>query len=302
MSLMIYGTVVGCLYGFWAASFSLIYLATRTFHVVHASVFVLSGYVYWLTEPAAGALPATIASLGVGTLLGVLTEQFLYWPLLKRGATPVLLFVASLGAYIVIENFILLIWGGDSRIVSPPFETVTKGLVRIGGAGLSIFELAEAAIGIVLWVGALTMLRFTLIGKAMRAIAASPELAELAGINVAAIRVTVMAFGSLLIAVAGVTTTMRAGIEPSSGLSVWIVAVICTLIGRSDPLQAFFVGLCLGIAEASLLLWIPATWQPGVPVIILLLYLIGSSTRHITLVVLARRNAMRSMAGADLRL
>ena len=302
MSLLVYGIVVGCLYGFWAAGFSLIYLSTRTFHVVHASVFVLAGYTYWLVEPAYGALIATILSVSAGIILGILAELLIYRPLLRRGATPVLLFVASLGAYIVIENLILLVWGGDTRIVSPPFEAIAKGLVRIGGAGLSVFEIAEAAIGIGLWIGALGMLRFTLVGKAMRAIAASRDLAELAGINVTTIRVTVIGVGSMFIAVAGITTTMRAGIEPSSGLSVWIVAVICTLIGQSDPFQAFFVGLFLGIAEAIILMWISATWQPAVPVIILLLYLTGSAARHLASTLQARRNAQRSMASADLRI
>lgn len=301
MSLIVYGAVVGCLYGLWATSFSLIYRATKIFHVIHASVFVLSGYVYWIVSAYAGSLVALLIALIVGVLLGVGAEIILYRSLLKRGATPVLLFVVSLGGYIVIENIILLIWGAGARIAITPWENTAKIFVQVGGAGLSVFEITEAAIAVALWLGVLAMLRWTLIGKAMRAIANSPEMSELAGVDVDNIRIAVIAIGSLLISFAGITTTIRAGIEPSSGLSIWIVAVICTLISRAEPFQSFFSGIFLGISEAALLFWIPATWQPGIPVLILLLYLVASSARSLILVGLAKRNAKRNMVNAHIR-
>jgi len=301
MSLIVYGAVVGCLYGLWATSFSLIYRATKIFHVIHASVFVLSGYVYWIVSAYAGSLVALLIALIVGVLLGVGAELILYRSMLKRGATPVLLFVVSLGGYIVIENIILLIWGAGARIAITPWENTAKIFVQVGGAGLSVFEITEAAIAVALWLGVLAMLRWTLIGKAMRAIANSPEMSELAGVDVDNIRIAVIAIGSLLISFAGIMTTIRAGIEPSSGLSIWIVAVICTLISRAEPFQSFFAGIFLGISEAALLFWIPATWQPGIPVLILLLYLVGSSARSLILVGLAKRNAKRNMVNAHIR-
>jgi branched-chain amino acid transport system permease protein len=302
MSLVVYGAIVGCLYGLWSTSFSLIYRATRIFHVVHAAVFTLSGYIYWLVGGSAGPIAGLACSLVAGVALGAGSELCLYRPLLRRGATPVLLFVVSLGAYLAIENMILLIWGAESRIISPPLEEFSKTFVQVIGAGLSLFELAEAVLAVLLWAGILALLQWTLTGKAMRAIATAPEMAELAGIDVARIRLVIMAVGSLLIALSGIATTMRSGIEPSSGLPVWIIAVICTLISRADPVQSFLAGLLLGLSEATILLWIPTTWQPGVPVFILLLYLIGSSIRRLVSIGVARRNALRSIAGADLRL
>src|ERR1700754_1654249 len=131
MSLVVYGLVVGCLYGLWSTSFSLIYRATRIFHVVHAAVFTASAYVYWAVVGMLGPVGALACGLAVGIGLGVASELLLYRPLIRRGATPVLLFVVSLGAYIVVENLILLVWGAESRITSPPLEELSSTFVRI---------------------------------------------------------------------------------------------------------------------------------------------------------------------------
>ena len=302
MSIVVYGLMSGCVYGLWAASFSLIYRATRIFHVVHAAVFTSAAYTYWLLVDWGGAPLAALGALVIGVLLGAACELLLYRPLLRRGANAVLLFVVSLGAYIVIENVIQLIWGAAPRSAPMPFGQVLQTFVTVPGGGFSAFDMAEAGLALTLWGCLLAFLRWTSLGQAIRAIMIAPDLAELSGIEVGQVRIVTFAIGSLLIAIAGLTMLVKTGIEPSAGLPVWVIAVVGTLIGRASVVGSFLASLGMGLSESAMLVILPGTWQPAVPVIILLVYLFANAARGWAASWQGRLIARRNLAHADLRL
>ena len=295
MSLIIYGLLNGCLYGLWSVSFSLIYRPTRVFHVVHAAVFTIAAYAMWVAAPRVGLLFAFIFALAFGSAVGVASEYVFYRPLRKWGTSPVLLFVASLAVYIVFENIIQLVWGAEPRTLTIPALEQLDRLVTIFGAGVSLLEIAEDGLALLLWLGSLALLRWTLIGKAIRAIAVSPDMADLAGINVQMIRLITFAIGSFLISVAGLMALVKVGIEPAAGLPVWVIAVIATLVSGAGPVGSFVVGLAIGLTESFMLLWLSSKWQPIVPILILLVYLAGLVLRTAYINWTARRLAHRNV-------
>ena len=299
MSYVVYGVLVGSVYGLWAISFSIIYRTTKIFHVVHAATFTAAAYAFWRLDEPLGLL-ALPAALLVGVVVGLASEFLLYRPLRRLGVPSILMFVASLGGYIMIENFIQLVWRADTRMVEAP--QILEQYVSVFGAGGSVLELFEAGVALALWFITLVLLRYTLTGKAVRAIAIAPDMAALAGIEVDRIRTIVFAYGSLLISIAGVLMVMKTGIEPTSGLHVWIIAVIASLIGRGDITAAFVAGLGMGLAEAVILIWIPATWQPTVPVLILAAYLMAVALTRWLSAVRVRRAAQRKLSDAYLRI
>jgi branched-subunit amino acid ABC-type transport system permease component len=296
MSYIVYGALVGSIYGLWAISFSIIYRTTAIFHVMHAAAFTAAAYGLWRLHDVLGWLALPIA-LGIGIVVGLASELLLYRPLRKLGVPSILMFVVSLGGYIMVENFIQLLWRADTRMIAPP--QVLESYVSVFGAGGSLLELFEAAVAIAAWLVTLALLRFTLTGKAVRAVAIAPDMAELAGIEVDRIRTVVFIYGSLLIAVAGVLMVMKTGIEPTSGLHVWVIAVIASLIGRGDITGSFLAGLGLGLAEAVILIWLPAAWQPIVPVSILAVYLTLMAVAKRLAIVRVRRVAQRSLRDAS---
>ena len=299
MSYVVYGILVGCVYGLWSISFSIIYRATHIFHLVHAAVFTSAAYAYWRLHESLELLALPCALL-IGVATGVGSEIALYRPLRKLGAPTILMFVVSLGGYIVIENLIQLIWRADPQMVTPP--QVLESYISIFGVGSSMLELFEAGVAVGLWLLTVALLRFTLTGKAVRAIAVAPDMAELAGIEVDRIRAIVFAFGSLLISIAAILMVMKTGIEPTSGLHVWVIAVIATLIGRGDVTASFLAGLGMGLAESIILIWLPAAWQPSVPVLILAAYLVTMAITKWISAFHVRRAAQRKLSDAYLRL
>lgn len=281
MQFALYGLLIGLVYGLWALSFSLIYRTVRIFHVLHAAAFTVAAYGCWAVQHYTGA-PFVVAAgsgLFLAAAIGVGAEILLYRPLLRLGAPAVLLFVSSLGAYIVVENVIQLIWQADVRSI--PVADVFYAYLDLGGVGVSSIELLEGAVALALWLLTVALLRYTMIGKAIRAIAAAPEMAELAGIDRRGIRLFVFAYGSVLMGVSGLLFLAKLGIEPAAGLPVWVVAVVASLIAGAHPVYAFLSAIGIGFVETLGLIWIPARWQAAIPVFILLAYVAGAALwRH----------------------
>jgi branched-chain amino acid transport system permease protein len=297
MSLLIYGLLIGLVYGLWAVSFSIIYRPVRIFHVLHAAVFTVAAYTCWLVATTTGMLLlGVIAGLVTAIVVGVASELLVYRPLIRWNVRPGILFVASLAAYIIVENMIQLWWRADTRSVELPLFLESR--LRIAGVGLSTLELAEGLVALALWLLTLALLRMSLLGKAIRAVATAPDMAELAGIRVGRIRITAFVYGSFLIGVAGIMFLMKVGIEPISGLPVWITAVIASLISRAHPFWCFVVALSIGICESVMLLWVPATWQPVIPVLALFGYLLFLSVQRTVSAAIARSKAEQAIKHA----
>lgn len=297
MSLLLYGFGIGLVHGLWAVSFSMIYRSVRVFHVLHAAAFTAAAYTCWRLTGVTGSLTAgVLAGVAVAIAVGIGSEILFYRPLTRWKVRHALLFVVSLGAYILIENVIQLLWRADTRTIDLP--AWFSGRQQFAGAVFSNLEIAEAMVSLALWLVTLAFLRFSMLGKAIRAISVAPEMAELAGIRVSRIRLIVFAYGSLLIGIAGILFLAKSGIEPTSGLPIWIVAVVASLISRSHPFWSYVTGFGIGLCEAIVLIWLPATWQPAIPVVILLAYLSGVAVHRSAVGAIARNRARRALGHA----
>jgi len=98
LNLLLNGLVWGCALGMVAVSFSLIFATTRFFHVAHAAVYGLGGYVAWSALkhglPEWAALLVGIVACGA---VGALIQKLLYERLDRSGATHLVILIASLG-------------------------------------------------------------------------------------------------------------------------------------------------------------------------------------------------------------
>src|ERR687884_242810 len=119
LQFLLNGVVAGAIYALMAAGFALVYNSTRIFHVVHGSLFSLAGYAFFVAAvplalplPLAAALAILAAAAG-----GVLIELAMYRPLRQRGAGLGTLLIASLGAFIVLQNLFTMIFSNQTQIV-----------------------------------------------------------------------------------------------------------------------------------------------------------------------------------------
>ena len=165
-----------------AISFSLIYQTTRFFHFAHAVIFTSGAYFSFLFIQIIGwsyylAIPAAII---LALLLGSIIEFTIYKPLRKKKSSAIVLLLASLGIYIVLQNLISLFFGDDTKSIRT--WEVREG-IEVAGAYITPVQLVIVACSLLLvgLVAGYLMLAKT--GKAMRAVASDSELAKISGIN-----------------------------------------------------------------------------------------------------------------------
>jgi branched-chain amino acid transport system permease protein len=270
-----------------AISFHIIYTTVRFFHLAHAGTYTTGAYVaygvFWLLSqffvPTGGqAAPflaygaSTLAAMLFCGLLGVGMDQIVYAPLRRRGASPLILLLASFGIAVVIENVIVLICGNEIR-------SVQAGPVReahlLAGVRLTTTQIGIVISSGVLFAGLSAIYRLTDIGKVVRGVAEDPLGASLVGIDPE--KVTRLAFflGSALAGLAGAITSLETNLEPTMGFLSLLRGVAAIIVGGIGSLWGLLLGcLILGVSENLAAWYLPAGWKDAVAFAILICFLI----------------------------
>lgn len=271
---LISGLAVGAAYALVALGFSLTFTTTRTLNFSHgefvsAGAFIgVSALFLALGKPVTsttfgGDVPggsaqlfALVAALGVMGLLGWLLYVLGVRPFAGR---PGMAWVMStLGFGVILQSLGLAIWGPKPVVVPSP---VGDAVIRIAGAGVRPQELLTLGVSVVVMLVFDHVMRRTMIGKAMRAVAHSPNVASLMGIHV-----TKMMVGAFVVssALAGLSGFMLAPIAQASlfmGLAVGLKGFSAAMIGGLNNARGCVIGgFLLGVLESFVNLW-SAQWR-----------------------------------------
>jgi branched-chain amino acid transport system permease protein len=279
LQLLANGIIAGSVYALLGLGFGIIYSATRTFHFAHGAVYSMAGYlafqfhVFWHLPLG---LSIALSLLGA-ILLGMGIEGLIYRPLRAVGASSMEILLSSLGLFILLQNFMIILWRSDPRVL-PVAESIRKG-VEIGGIWVTYLQLIIIAISFCLWGLLLVFSQRTKMGKAIRALESDPEMTEIVGIDPVYIRLLVYGVGSALAGVSGILATMDMGIDPNSGIMALLIAVIAVIVGGIGNYSGTaLAGLLLGIAENMGIWKIPSEWKSSIAFGILVIFILFRPT------------------------
>ncbi|MBU4184942.1 MAG: branched-chain amino acid ABC transporter permease [Proteobacteria bacterium] len=257
-----------------ALGFSLIYSTTRFFHFAHGAVYVSGPYFAYLFHSLLDvslvfSLPLAVAS---SSILGIALEVFIYKPLRTKGSTSLILLLASLGIYIMIQNIISMIFGDDTK-------TLRSGLVREGleffGARITIIQLTIIIVCFVLLIACWILMNYTKIGNAMRAVASDPELALISGTDPDRVILFAFAIGSALAGIAAILISFDIDMTPTMGMNALMMGVVAVIIGGVGSIPGIALGaLLLGMAQHIGVWKIGSQWQDAIAFVILLIFLL----------------------------
>ena len=165
-----------------AMGFALIFKVGRFFHFAHGAVFTAGAYAAYVVHNLAGmSLPLSfIVSTGICSVLGCFLEIGVYRPLRRRNASPLVLLLASLGLYVLLQNLLSLIFGDETKIIRG--NLVSEG-IKFLGARITPIQIIIIIVSAALAIFTYLLLKKSILGKAMRALASDPELARVSGIN-----------------------------------------------------------------------------------------------------------------------
>ena len=218
------------LYVFISVGFVTTYYPTRFFHIAHAITLTFTAYFTYLFSiqlqcPVWLSIPLAIIA---ATAVGMLSEIALYKPLRKRNASPMILMIASLGLYTVLQNVISMLWGDDTK-------SVRTGEIKVGneffGAYITDIQMITIVVCVALFVACVFFMKYHRIGRNIRAVASNPELSNVVGISSDRVILWAFGIGSALAAVAGILIAFDIDMKPTMGFSWLLYGVVAMIIG-----------------------------------------------------------------------
>ena len=264
---MVNGLTIGSLYALVALGYTMVYGVMRLINFAHGdlvafSAFVgLSVYTSLFGESQSSffvIILVFVASAIMVAFVGVLLERLAYRPL--RTAPRLSAVVSALGAGLVIQNAIMLMWGPNMKIF--PSDLFPSTLWHIGGIVISFLQVMILGLSALLMVGLYFFIHHTKIGTAIRAVAIDQDAAKLMGINVNRIIMMIFIIGSSLGSVAGLFIgAYYRGVTFDMGWMYGLNAFVAAILGGIGNIPgAMLGGLLLGLFNAMITGYISTQW------------------------------------------
>jgi branched-chain amino acid transport system permease protein len=269
------GIMTGGLYGLLGLGLNLIFGVMRVINVSHGEMLTLGAYTAILMgmSPIRSPWVAVIAAVLLVTLAGLLVARLLLAPLTVDGRVHEQRgLVLTLGLSFVIANLILAAFGPEYQKVPGQLAT---GAYEIGDLILEKQRLAILGTCIVVAAVLMLFLKYTTVGRAMRAVGENPEAAQACGISVRRIHLLTFALGSALAGISGALITPATYAMPAMGFNYTLYAFSVVIIGGlGSTWGAVLAGFLLGIAESVSVVWLPSGYNAIVGPVLMLVVLI----------------------------
>jgi len=243
------GVVLGSLYVLVALGLTLIYGVLVQINFAHADIVTLGAFTaYFVTHLFSGNYFAGIAAaLIVGAILGWLVNAVIFAPLRER-ANELLPLIATIGVSITLQNVMLVLLGPIPYAFDTPYS---NNVIRFGGIFVTvqsvlIIMMSTIAIGLLY-----AFMKFTTLGKALRAVSQDRETAALMGINPNQLIMLTFVIASALAGMSGAMLGPVLVLTPFAGATVIVKAFAIVIIGGFGNVEGTIIaGLIVGLIES----------------------------------------------------
>ncbi len=259
---IINGLTTGFLYALIALGYTMVYGVLKLLNFAHGDVYMIGAYIgyfviQWFGGPTSLSIPVPllvlimflIAGLGCG-VLGVGIERFAYRPL--RDAPRIAPLITALGVSFILENSVLLLFGGFTKSYSTESFISPSAGIHIDGAVIDPVQITIFVVSILMMYGLMRIVDRTTLGKSMRAVASDREAAEMLGINVDRVISYTFFIGSAMAGVAGVMSGLAFNqISATIGFLAGLKAFTAAVVGGIGSIPGAMIGgLFIGLCES----------------------------------------------------
>jgi branched-chain amino acid transport system permease protein len=242
------GITLGATYALIALGYTMVYGIIQLINFAHGEVYMIGAFtglllvVYYKVN----FFLAMLGAVAVCVPLAVLMEKIAYRPL--RGSTRLATMISALGVSLFLQTLVTLIMGPNPQGFP---EIVKDSIYTVGSVKFSLVQVLILVISSLLMVGLHLTVKYTKIGKAMRATAESYETANLMGININRIISFTFAIGAALAGAGGVLVGMYFNsVHPLMGVIVGLKCFCAAVLGGIGSIPgAMLGGVFLGVAE-----------------------------------------------------
>ena len=267
-----FGLVTASVLAIAAVGFTLQFGVTDVLNLAYGAVMIFGAYVaYLLNENGIPVWVALLAAVAACTVLSVLMNSFIYTPFQRRGASPITMVIVSLGMTLIIEFGVEALAGG----IPVSYSLANGPSLQAGGFNLTTVQLVIIATAVVVMAAVHALLRYTKLGKAMRATAANRTLARNCGIRAGRVISITWALTGALCGLAGVVFGINATSFDATSTDIFLVLILAAVFlgGPGQPYGAMLGALVIGLATEVSAVFIPADYKYVIAFVALLVML-----------------------------
>jgi branched-chain amino acid transport system permease protein len=267
------GLSTGAIYALGAVGLTLVYGILKLVNFAHGDFLTFGAYMAYLMNVTWG-VPLALAlvwAMVATAVLGLVTEKTMWGPMRAKGAGLLQLVLMSIGLAFLIRSVIQFEWG--TAVLN--LDVNNTATVHFLGLSIGRTQLITIAIGVAVIVATGLMLRWTLLGKQMRALSDDLELAETSGIDTSRVILWTWIFAGSLAGLAGVLAGANLSLQPELGFTLLLAIFASVLLGGiGDAFGALAGGMVLGLVTEWSTMFIDARWKLAVGFVVLILVLI----------------------------
>jgi len=238
---LILGMANGLVWGFIIALISLgltlIFGVLRIINMAHGELYMLGAVLGWyVIQYTSSFWIALIIVPIIVSAFGYLMELVV---LRKIEDKPILTIIATVGVAMILQQLVLMTFGGAAQRIFPPFRAIIYG---VGYDLFRVFVGGFSAVAILfLWL----FLHKTRFGTWVRAVRQNKELALAVGIPTNIVYPVTFAIGAGLASMGGVLAAPIVALDFQMGLDMVTIALMVVIIGGLGSIQGSLVAAIL---------------------------------------------------------
>jgi branched-chain amino acid transport system permease protein/neutral amino acid transport system permease protein len=267
-----FGLVTASVLAIASVGFTLQFGVTDILNLAYGAIMILGAYLAYVVNSHGISvwygLPVAVAACSV---VSVALNSAIYTPFQRRGASAITMVIVSLGVTLIIEFGVEAVAGG----IPVSYTMATGPTIQAGGLSLTAVQLVIMAVAVVTMAGVHILLRYTKLGKAMRATAANRTLARNCGIRAGRVITTTWALTGALCGLAGVVFAVDSGSFDATSTDIFLILILAAVFlgGPGQPYGAMLGALVIGLATEISAVFIPADYKYVVAFVALLVIL-----------------------------
>ena len=264
------GVFAGALYGLLGLGLGLSWGLLRTINLTHFAFAFLSAYICYQLAVVSQVDPLL-------TLAGIVPLMFalgagLHWLTDRFRLTPLSSLLLTFGCMGIVESLMQTVWTADPRKLESHYAELK---FRLGPLYLPVPEVLTLLLAVSISVAVWGVLRFTDLGKALRASAEDAPVAAAFGINQHRNGFLLAGTCAAIAGIAGVCIALSSSISPSQ-MYAWVGVVFAAVMlgGLGSALGPLAAGIVIGVSEAVTMAVTSPSWAPLVSFTLLILILL----------------------------
>ncbi|MGP7997565.1 MAG: branched-chain amino acid ABC transporter permease [Streptosporangiaceae bacterium] len=267
-----FGLVTAAVLAIASVGFTLQFAVTDVLNLAYAAIMIFGAYIaYAVNQAGLSVWLGLLVAVAACALISVLLNVGVYAPFQRRGTSPITMVIVSLGMTLIIEFGVQAVTGGTA--VS---YTMSNGPTLAGG-GLNLdgVEVIIIVLSVLVMLAVHGLLRYTKLGKAMRATAANRSLARNCGIRASRVITMTWAITGALCGLAGVVFAIDAGSFDATSTDIFLILILAAVFlgGPGQAYGAMLGAVVIGLATEVSAAFIPADYKYVVAFVVLLVML-----------------------------